>query len=129
VSAATRTVVETRGAPRSAAYSQAVKAGGLVFVSGTVGIDPLTGELAGAGVGEQVAQAIRNCEAILHAAGASLADVVEVQALLADPADFAAFNAAYAPFFPAPPPARSVAKLGVELPGLRVSIRMVAAAR
>ena len=109
-------------------YSQAVKAGGFVFVSGMTGIDPLTGELAGASIGEQAARAIRNCEAILHAAGASLADVVEVQVLLADPADFAGFNAAYAPFFQAQPPARSVAQLGVRLPGVRVSVRMVATA-
>jgi 2-iminobutanoate/2-iminopropanoate deaminase len=128
MSATVKGIVDTRDAPRSAVYSQAVKAGGLVFVSGMVGIDPRTGELAGPSVGEQAAQAIRNCEAILRAAGASLADVVEVQVLLVDPADFAGMNEAYAPFFPVQPPARSVAKLGVALPGVRMSLRMVAAA-
>ena len=92
------------------------------------GTDPRTGALAGPTIGEQAAQALRNCEAVLREAGASLDGVVEVQALLARPGDFDAFNEAWASVFPSDPPTRSVARLGVELPGVLVSIRLVAAA-
>lgn len=121
-----KTIISNQEAPGSPWYSQAVMAGGLLFVSGTTGVDAWTGKFAGPTIQEQTARAIQNCEWILGAAGASLQDVVEVQALLARPGDFAGFNEAYAPFFPIDPPARSVAKLGVELPGVLVSIRMVA---
>jgi 2-iminobutanoate/2-iminopropanoate deaminase len=69
---------------------------------------------------------MRNCESILRAGGATLADVVEVHVLLTRPADFAGLNEEYAKFFPADPPARAVAKLGVEVPNVLVSIKMVA---
>jgi enamine deaminase RidA (YjgF/YER057c/UK114 family) len=107
-------------------YSQAVKAGPHVFLSGTAGIDPGSGSLAGDTIQAQTRQALTNCEAILQAGGASLEDVVEVGILLANPADFAGLNEEYARWFPAEPPVRYVAKLGVELPGLLVSIRMTA---
>jgi 2-iminobutanoate/2-iminopropanoate deaminase len=86
----------------------------------------MTGALAGATIGEQTRQAFLNCESVLRAAGATLDDVVEVGVLLADPDDFAGLNDEYATWFPASPPARYVAKLGVELPGVLVSIRMTA---
>jgi 2-iminobutanoate/2-iminopropanoate deaminase len=97
-----------------------------VFVSGTVGIDPSTGNLVGVTIHEQTRQAMTNCQAILEAAGASLDDVIEVGILLTDPADFTGLNEEYARWFPDAPPTRYVAKLGVELPGLLVSIRMTA---
>ena len=122
-----RTVVSTPAAPGSPQFSQAVVAGGLVFVSGMTGIDPDTGQLAGPDIQAQTARALRNCEAILQAAGAGLQDVVEVQVLLARSEDFAGMGTCYAAFFPHAPPARSVARLGVEIPGVLVSIRMVAA--
>ena len=75
---------------------------------------------------QQVRQALSNCEAVLRAGGASLDDVVEVGVLLASPADFAGMNEEYAKWFEHAPPARYVAKLGVELPGVLVSIRMTA---
>jgi reactive intermediate/imine deaminase len=121
-----RQIVTSADAPRSALFSQAVKAGPHVYVSGAAGIDPATGDLAGDTIGDQARQALANCEAILCAAGASLDDVVEVGVLLTNPADFAGLNEEYARWFPADPPARYVAKLGVELPGLLVSIRMTA---
>jgi 2-iminobutanoate/2-iminopropanoate deaminase len=121
-------IIKSADAPGSPNYSQAVVAGGFLFVSGMTGVDPLTGKLAGATIQEQAACALQNCEAILGAAGALLQDVVEVQVLLARPEDFAGLNDAYARFFPSDPPARSVAKLGVEIPGVLVSIRMVAVA-
>ena len=122
----TRQIVRTADAPASALFSQAVKAGPSVYVSGAAGIDPETGALAGDTIGDQARQALTNCDAILRAAGASLDDAVEVGVLLADPADFAGLNEEYARWFPADPPARYVARLGVELPGLLVSIRMTA---
>ena len=118
--------VTTPAAPSSPLYSQAVRAGDLVFVSGLVGVDAATGALAGPTIGEQTRQALANCETVLRAAGAALEQVVEVGVLLANPADFAGMNEEYARWFPAAPPTRSVAKLGVELPGVLVSIRMTA---
>lgn len=121
-----REVISTPDAPSSPLYSQAVKAGNHVYVSGLVGIDVGSGKLAGPTIQEQTRQALTNCRAVLQAAGATLDDVVEVGVLLADPADFAAMNEEYATWFPPTPPTRYVAKLGVELPGVLVSIRMTA---
>jgi 2-iminobutanoate/2-iminopropanoate deaminase len=121
-----RQVIATPDAPSSPLYSQAVKAGGLVYVSGLTGIDVTTGTLAGSTIQEQTRQALANCEAVLRAADASLEDVVEVGVLLTSPSDFAGMNEEYARWFPAAPPTRYVAKLGVELPGVLVSIRMTA---
>ena len=121
-----REVIATADAPSSPLFSQAVKAGPFVFVSGTVGIDPSSGSLAGETIQEQTRQALTNCRAILQAGGASLDDVVEVGILLADPADFAGLNEEWARWFPADPPTRHGVKLGVDVPGLLVSIRMTA---
>jgi 2-iminobutanoate/2-iminopropanoate deaminase len=121
-----RDVVNTHSAPSSPLYSQAVKAGQHVYISGLVGIDVSTGELAGPTIQEQTRQALTNCETILRAAGASLDDIVEVGVLLVNPADFEGMNEEYARWFQTDPPTRYVAKLGVELPGLLVSIRMTA---
>ena len=103
-----------------------MKAGDHIYVSGLVGVDVTTGALAGSTIKEQTRQALTNCEAVLRAAGATLEDVIEVGVLLANPGDFADMNDEYATWFPAAPPTRYVAKLGVELPGILVSIRMTA---
>lgn len=121
-----RRIVTSATAPGSGLYSQAVKAGPFVFVSGTVGIDPNTGNLSGHTIQEQTRQALANCEAILQAGGARLEDVVEVGILLVNSADFGGLNEEYARWFPSEPPTRYVAKLGVDLPGVLVSIRMTA---
>ncbi|MGI8880623.1 MAG: RidA family protein [Jatrophihabitans sp.] len=121
-----RLIIATEHAPSSALYSQGIKAGPQVLVSGTTGIDPKTGSLTGASILEQVRQALKNCEAILKAGGASLDDVVEVGVLLTNPEDFTGMNEEYGRWFPSNPPARYVAKLGVTVPGLLVSIRMSA---
>ena len=121
-----RHVIANADAPSSPLFSQAVKAGPFVFVSGTVGTDPSTGNLAGATIQEQTRQALTNCQAILQAGGASLDDVVEVGILLTNPADFAGLNEEWARWFPSDPPARYGVKLGVDVPGLLVSIRMTA---
>jgi 2-iminobutanoate/2-iminopropanoate deaminase len=121
-----RHIIRTPNAPSSPLYSQGIKAGSQVIVSGTTGIDPNTGALAGDSIQDQTRQALANCEAILQAGGASLDDVVEVGILLTIPSDFAGMNEEYARWFPIDPPARYAAKLGVDIPGLLVSIRMTA---
>ena len=121
-----RQVITSADAPGSPLFSQGVKAGPFVFLSGIVGIDPSTGSLAGQTIQAQTRQALTNCEAILQAGGASLDDVVEVGILLSNPADFAGLNEEYARWFPSDPPTRYGMKLGVDVPGLLVSIRMTA---
>lgn len=121
-----RQIISTPNAPSSPYFSQGVKAGSAVFVSGTTGVDPKTGRFLGDTVQLQTRQALANCVAILQAGGTSLDDVVEVGILLADPADFAGMNEEYARWFPQDPPTRYAAKLGAEMPGLLVSIRMTA---
>ena len=121
-----RQVITSADAPGSPLFSQGVKAGPFVFLSGIVGIDPSTGSLAGETIQAQTRQALTNCEAILQAGGASLDDVVEVGILLSNPADFAGLNDEYARWFPSDPPTRYGMKLGVDVPGLLVSIRMTA---
>lgn len=121
-----RHIINTPDAPSSPLYSQAVKTGHHVYVSGLVGIDVRTGKLAGPTIQEQTRQALANCKAILDAAGATLEDVVEIGVLLTNPTDFAGMNDEYASWFPVEPPTRYVAKLGVEIPDVLVSIRMTA---
>jgi len=121
-----RQILTTSNAPSSPLFSQGVKAGSQVFISGTTGIDPNTGLMAGDSIQAQTRQALANCEAILREAGATLDDVVEVGVLLNDPDDFAGMNEEYARWFPSDPPTRYAAKLGAEIPGLLVSIRMTA---
>jgi 2-iminobutanoate/2-iminopropanoate deaminase len=122
----TREIIRSDKAPGSPLFIQGVKAGPFVFVSGIVGTDPANGQLASDSIQLQTRQALRNCGAILEAAGAGLADVVEVGVLLSEPSDFAGLNEEYARWFPEDPPTRYVAKLGVDLPGILVSIRMTA---
>ena len=110
-----REAISTPSAPSSPLYSQAVKAGQHIYVSGLVGIDVSTGNLAGLTIQEQTRQALLNCEAILRAAGATIEDVVEVGVLLTSPTDFAGMNDEYATWFPAERPTRYVAKLGVDI--------------
>src|SRR5262249_7061962 len=119
-------IIRIPDAPQSPLYSQAIKAGSTIYVTGVPGIDPKTKKVAGPTIQEQTRQALINCQAILRAAGASLQDVVDVQVLLARPEDFAGLNEEYAKFFPTDPPARSVARLGPDLGEILVSIRMVA---
>ena len=119
-------IIHTPDAPVSRLYSQAVRVGPAIYVSGIVGVDPKTNQLAGATIQEQTRQSLLNCTSILRAAGAKLEDVVEVQVLLTRPADFAGLNEEYTKFFPADPPARSVGKLGVEIPNVLVSIKLTA---
>ena len=121
-----REVISTPNAPSSPLYSQAVRAGDYVHISGLVGIDVSTGAVTGSTIQEQTRQALTNCRAVLRAANATLEDVVEVGVLLTNPTDFAGMNDEYATWFPSDPPTRYVAKLGVDIPGVLISIRMTA---
>ena len=121
-----RQAVSTDSAPAALGpYSQAIIANGFVFCSGTAGIDPATGAVA-EGIEAQAEQALRNLDAILAAAGASLATLVKTTIFYQNVDDFAAINAVYARYMPAPPPARS-APANVNLPhGLLISIDAIA---
>lgn len=108
-------VIRTEHAPAAIGpYSQAIMAGGWLYVSGQLGLDPATGQLAAGGFAAQARQAIENLRHIIEAAGYRLADVVAVDAYLTDIAEFAAFNALYEGVFTAHKPARAV----VEVKGL-----------
>ena len=121
-----RQVIKIPDAPSSPLYSQAIKVGPTIYVTGVPGIDPKTNKVAGPTIQDQTRQALVNCENILRAAGAKLTDVAEVQVLLARPEDFAGLNEAYAQFFPKDPPVRSVARLGPDLGPILVSIKLIA---
>ena len=121
-----RQIIHTSEAPTSPLFSQGVIAGGHIHLSGMVGIDPATGQLAAPDIAAQTRRTLENCVAILAAGGASIGDIVEVGILLADPADFGGFNEEWTRWFAQDPPARYVAKLGVQLPNVLVSIRMTA---
>lgn len=121
-----RRVISTANAPSSPLYSQGMRAGAAIYVSGMVGVDPATGETAGSSIQDQTRQALLNCEAVLQAGGSALADVTLVTVLLAQPDDFVGMNEAYADFFGEAPPARAVARLGPELRDILVSIMMTA---
>jgi 2-iminobutanoate/2-iminopropanoate deaminase len=116
--------------PKAAApppsYSQAVKAAGLIFVSGTAPVDPATGRIVEGPVEMQVAQCLRNIAAILDAAGSGLDRIVSATLVVAEEDDFAAINAEWMRWFPTDPPARQGAKLPVRVPGLKVSIAVIA---
>jgi 2-iminobutanoate/2-iminopropanoate deaminase len=119
-------VISTPDAPSFPSYSQAVKAGDTIYVAGTIGLDVTTGELAGPTVKEQTRQSLRNCQAILRAGGADLSDAVMVHTLLLRPEDADGVVEVFDEFFPDVRPPRCVSKLGVDRPGILVSIAMVA---
>jgi 2-iminobutanoate/2-iminopropanoate deaminase len=103
-----RETVHTDRAPQAIGpYSQAVRAGNLVFASGQIPTDPATGEFVAGGIAEQTEQILRNLSAVLEAAGTSLNRVVKTTVFLAEMSDFAAMNEVYARFFSQEPPARS----------------------
>ena len=124
-----KVIVQTDRAPKSfAGYSQAVKAGGLVFVSGQGPFDPATGALAGDTIQEQTAQCLRNIEAILRAAGSALDKAVSATFILAEESDFAGMNEEWNKWFKVDPPARQGAKLPIRAKGMKISIALIAEA-
>ena len=124
-----RRIITTANAAKAPpTYSQAVRAGGLIFVSGTAPHDPTTGVIVGATIQEQTNQCLKNISAILEAAESSLEKVVSATVILADEGDFAGMNEEWIKWFPKNPPARQGAKLPVRIPGLKVSIAAIAEA-
>lgn len=124
-----REIVRTTNAPKSPpTYSQAVKAAGLVFVSGTGPYDPASGTIAGTTIQEQTKQCLQNISAILTAAGTSLSRIVSATVILLEESDFAGMNEEWVKWFPVDPPARQAAKLPVRIPGMKVSIAAIAEA-
>ena len=121
-------VFTDKAATPPAAYSQAVKAAGLVFVSGTAPIDPATGAVKGTTIQEQTRQCLTNIAAILEEAGSSMDKIASVTFVLAEEVDFAGMNEEYLRWFPTNPPARSGAKHPAPVPGLKVSIAAIAQA-
>ena len=129
----TRTTIDTPDAPGSVTrgpvrYSQAVRVGGLVFVSGQGPFDPATGAIVGETIGEQTAQCLRNIEAILKAAGTSLVKVASATFILRHAEDFSGLNEEWVRWFPTDPPARQGAQLPLDVEGLRISIAVIAEA-
>lgn len=124
-----RAVISTQSAPSAIGpYSQAIAAGGLVFVSGQLPFDPATGQVVEGDMAAMTAQIFRNIEAVLAAAGSGLDKIVKTTVFLADLADFQAMNGAYAEFFPANPPARSTVQVARLPRDARVEIEVIALA-
>ena len=124
-----RQIVFTANAAKPpATYSQAVKAAGLVFVSGTGPHDPMTGLITGTTIQEQTRQCLQNIEAILAEAGSSMDKIVSATVVLSEEEDFAGMNEEWLRWFPIAPPARQGAKLPVKIPGFKVSIAAIAEA-
>jgi 2-iminobutanoate/2-iminopropanoate deaminase len=122
-----REAIATDAAPAAAGpYSQAIRAGELVFTAGQLGIDPATGELSGDDVDVQAARALANLRAILEAAGSGMDRLVKVTVYLADIADWPAVNEVYAREVPQPFPARSAFAVRDLPKGARVEIEAVA---
>jgi 2-iminobutanoate/2-iminopropanoate deaminase len=125
-----RQAVASSSAPQAIGpYSQAIRAGGFLFVSGQIPLDPATGALVAGDIGSQTRQVFENLEAILTSAGATLGDVVRTTVYLADMADFAAMNEVYATYFAAPAPARSTIQAAGLPRDARIEIDLIAAVR
>lgn len=123
-----RIVYTPKAAKPPAAYSQAVKAAGLVFVSGTAPTDPATGAFKGTTIQEQTRQCLTNIQAILEAAGSCMDKIVSATVVMADVDEFAGMNEEWLKWFPVNPPARQGAKLPARIPGMKVSIAAIAEA-
>jgi len=121
-------VFTAKAAKPSPTYSQAVKAAGLVFVSGTAPTDAETGQIVGSTIQEQTRQCLTNIAAILEAAGTSMEKIASATVILAEEDDFGGMNEEWMRWFPTNPPARQGAKLPVRIAGLKVSIAVIAEA-
>jgi len=125
----TKETISTDKAPGAIGpYSQAIKVGDLVFCSGQIPIDPVTGEFVSQDVAEQTKQVLKNLSAVLEAAGSSLGKVVKTTVFLADMGDFAAMNDVYAEFFSENKPARATVQAARLPRDARVEIDCIATA-
>ena len=124
---AMKTVISTSKAPAAIGpYSQAIRKGDTLYLSGQIGMNPATGELVSADVKEQTAQALKNMKAVLAAAGATVDNVVKTTVFLTDMADFQAVNAVYAETFASDAPARSCVAVAALPKGARVEVEAIA---
>lgn len=122
-----KTVISTKTAPVAVGpYSQAIKAGNLLFCSGQIPLDPATGQFVEGGVEQQAEQALKNVKAVLEAAGYSIADVVKAIVFAKNMGDFTAVNAVYAKYFEKDPPARSFVEVSALPKGALVEVEVVA---
>ena len=125
-----KVIIATEKAPQAIGpYSQAIRAGGLLFCSGQIPLNPVTGEIRGADIREQTEQVMENIAAVLAAAGLTFGDVVKSTIFLTDLADFAAVNEVYGGRFSAEPPARSTVEVKGLPRGAKVEIEVTACAR
>jgi 2-iminobutanoate/2-iminopropanoate deaminase len=124
-----RDVIVTEGAPKpfgGAPYNQAIRAAGLVFCAGQVGLEPASGTLVDGGVEAQARRAMENLSAVLEAAGSAVDRIVKTTIFVTDLGDFAAVNAVYGSFFEADPPARSTVQVAGLPGGAVVEIEAIA---
>jgi len=120
-------VIQTNNAPAAIGpYSQAVKAGDLLFVSGQIPLDPVTGELVRSGVADETKKVLDNLKAIIEAAGGGLGDVVKTTIFLKDMGNFAVVNEVYGTYFPQPFPARATVEVARLPRDVNVEIEAVA---
>jgi 2-iminobutanoate/2-iminopropanoate deaminase len=119
--------VQTDGAPKAIGpYSQAIKANGMVFASGQIALDPVSGQVIEGGITEQTERVLNNLKAVLEAAGSSLDRVVKTTVFVSDLNDFASMNEAYGSFFGENPPARSTVEVSRLPRDVRVEIDAIA---
>lgn len=107
-------------------YSQAVKTGNMIFLSGQIPLDPQSGEIVGATAAEQCRRILENIGAVLEKAGCSAENVVKTTIFMVDLAEFGAVNAVYGEFFPQNPPARSTVQVSGLPKGVRIEIEVIA---
>jgi len=123
-----RKAVKTGSAPGAIGpYSQAIAAGGFLFVSGQIPLDPGTGRLVEGGIGEQVGRVLENLKAVLQAGGAGMETVVRTTVYLTDLSEFPRMNEIYARYFGSDPPARTTVQVSALPKGARVEIDAIAA--
>lgn len=120
--------IKTQGAPKPLGpYSQGIRVGNLIFVSGQGPIDPTTGKITGADIETQTRQTLQNVKAIIEAAGLSLNNVVKVSVFLKNSSDFQKMNEIYKTFFLENPPTRTTVQAGFVAAGMLVEIDAIAA--
>ena len=125
----TKQIIHTDKAPKSlAGYSQAVKSNGFIFVAGQGPFDSVTGEVVGETIQEQTSQCLKNVQAILEAAGASLENAVSATFILREGDDFPGFNEEWNKWFIKDPPARQAAKMPIQVKTMKISIALIAEA-
>ncbi len=123
----TRQAISSADAPKAIGpYSQAIKAGNLLFLSGQIPLDPVSGNIVAGDISVQTDRVFQNIKAVLAAAGASFANVVRTTVFLADMNEFAAMNAVYGTYVVDPPPARSTVQVARLPKDVRVEIDVIA---